>query len=100
MCGINKSHDKTWLAQQIDDLSAAHEANSATPWQVSDAPASYIEKMLPAIVGVEIRVNSLQGQWKLSQNQPEENKQGVIDGLNAQQDNAALEIAALVEAFR
>ena len=48
---------------------------------MSDAPADYVEKMLAAIVGIEIAVKSLEGKWKASQNQPEGNREGVIAGL-------------------
>jgi transcriptional regulator len=34
--------------------------------------------MLPTIVGIEISISSIEGQWKLSQNLPEVNKLGVI----------------------
>lgn len=52
--------------------------------------------MLPAIVGVEIKVSSLEGQWKLSQNQPEKNQQGVINGLSILNDSTSLAVASMV----
>ena len=36
-------------------LTQRFEAPRATPWQVTDAPADFIEKQLRAIVGIEIR---------------------------------------------
>ena len=38
----------------VTRLTQIHEADSAVPWEVSDAPADYIEQMLKAIVGIEM----------------------------------------------
>ncbi|MCJ8311568.1 MAG: FMN-binding negative transcriptional regulator [Saccharospirillaceae bacterium] len=74
--------EPSWLLQLIGDLTQHHEAKQQTPWMMSDTPAGYINKMLPAIVGLEIDISCIQGKWKLSQNQPEVNKLGVVKGLN------------------
>lgn len=71
-------HDPIWIHQALEILTTEHESQHNVPWAMSDAPASYIDKMLPAIVGIEIAVTSMTGQWKLSQNQPEINQLGVI----------------------
>lgn len=79
---IRYVHDPDWLAKVVGQMTAEQESSQATPWSLSDAPAEYIERMVASIVGVEIRITSMQGQWKLSQNQPKENIAGVIEGLN------------------
>jgi len=91
-------HDVDWIYTHIAELSDEHESGSNEPWAITDAPQDYIQKMLPAIVGLEIEVSSIEGQWKLSQNQVEENKQGVIEALKKSKDDASKQIAALVEA--
>ncbi|WP_428774426.1 FMN-binding negative transcriptional regulator [Vibrio sp.] len=91
-------HDPDRIYTIIDKLTTEHEAASVQPWSMSDAPADYIQKMLPAIVGVEIEVNSRVGQWKLSQNQPDVNQQGVVDGLISLDTPESKNIAALVKA--
>ncbi len=48
---------------------------------MSDAPQEYIDRLQAAVVGVEIEVTGIQGKFKLSQNQSDENKRGVRDGL-------------------
>jgi len=55
-----------------------------------------VEKMLKAIVGIEIHITKLQGKWKVSQNRPPQDQQGVIEHLQAH-DNS--EMAALVKQF-
>ena len=91
-------HDASWIHRALETLTTEHESKSENPWAMSDVPASYINKMLPAIVGIEIAVTSITGQWKLSQNQPEINQLGVIDGLSASAEANAQQVAARVQA--
>ncbi|MCJ2376422.1 FMN-binding negative transcriptional regulator [Vibrio sp. ZSDZ34] len=95
---VSYSHDPEWIYKVIDNLTTIHEAGSDTPWSIEDAPAKFIEKMLPAVVGVEIEVTSIVGQWKLSQNQPSVNKQGVFDSLIAMDDSNSQGVAVMVRA--
>jgi transcriptional regulator len=83
-----------WLRAQIDQMTSAQEAGRSQPWAVSDAPDAYITAQLQAIVGVEIPVSRIEGKWKVSQNQPERNRQGVADGLRS---HGAGAMADLVE---
>ena len=73
--------DADWLHAQVRELTAQQEASMPQPWQVDDAPADYIEKMLAAVVGIEIAVTQLTGKWKVSQNQPAENQQSLAQAL-------------------
>lgn len=73
--------DADWLHAQVRELTAQQEASMPQPWQVDDAPADYIEKMLAAVVGIEIAVTQLTGKWKVSQNQPAENQQSLTQAL-------------------
>ena len=66
------------------------------PWPVQDAPADYPARMLQAIVGIEIPVQRWVGKWKVSQNRPAPDRQGVVAGLMAQGSDAAAQMAALV----
>ena len=90
--------DEDWLRAFIDRLTTQHEAAQPEPWSTSDAPQGYIQKMLPAIVGLEIDITAITGQWKLSQNQPEQNRLGVIAGLSSERDSQHQQVAALVKA--
>lgn len=90
---ISFIHDQKWIYNMIDCLTSIHESNQEIPWSISDAPDTYIKKMLPAIVGIEISIDSIDGQWKLSQNQPEINKLGVINSL----ENYNLKMSELVK---
>jgi transcriptional regulator len=88
--------DATWLRRQLDLLVDSHESAFAAPWRVADAPPDYIDKMLAAIVGIEIEIRELTGKWKLSQNQPDANRAGVVAGLRRRESADALAMADLV----
>lgn len=89
--------DKSWLLAHVTALTTQHEASMALPWQVTDAPADYIDGMLTKIVGVEIPVTKLLGKWKVSQNRPMADRLGVVAGLNSQQTEKAAAMEALVK---
>lgn len=75
--------DPTWLKDHLHRLTDQHESGMSTPWSVDDAPTDFTERLMQAIVGVEIKINSLTGKLKASQNQPERNRAGVKAGLEA-----------------
>lgn len=88
--------DATWIRAQLERLSRHHEAGRARPWTLDDAPADYIEKLLRAIIGIEIPISRLSGKWKVSQNQPEVNRAGVVQGLREEDGDVARAMAEAV----
>lgn len=90
--------DPAWLLAFVTRLTQVHEAPQTLPWAVTDAPADYIDKLLGAIVGVEIPIQRLVGKWKTSQNRPVADQWGVVAGLTGQGGDAALAMAALMHA--
>lgn len=90
-------HDAVWLRQMVEDLTNRHEHGRAEPWRVSDAPTEYVEKLLGAIVGVEIPVTRLIGKSKLSQNRSVADRQGVVAGLEHEGSPALTDIATLIK---
>jgi transcriptional regulator len=75
--------DPVDLRALVDRLTRRHEANEPQPWNITDAPESYLRDQLRGIVGLEIAITRIEGKWKLSQNRPEADIQGVIDALDA-----------------
>lgn len=71
-------------------------AFQALPWSVADAPADYLDRMLGAIVGVEIPIVKLTGKWKMSQNRSEADQLGVVAGLLAKPDPLATAVADIM----
>lgn len=88
----------SWLRAQLDSLTKRNESSFPEPWAVSDAPPEHIERIMTAIVGVEVVITRLIGKWKVSQNQPTQNQVGVIAGLKASGLPESEAMAALVEA--
>jgi transcriptional regulator len=91
--------DQAWLRRQIEDLTRFNEAARAEPWTVTDAPDSFVAAMARGIVGIEIEIARIEGKWKVSQNRPEGDRRGVVEGLRAEADAPAHDMAALVAAF-
>lgn len=89
--------DAAWLRAHLEALTAHNEAAFAEPWHVADAPPDFTEKLIAAVVGIEIEITRLAGKWKVSQNQPPPNRAGVVEGLRTSSDSDALAVAALVE---
>ncbi len=90
--------DVAWVRAQLEALTQHNEAAFPEPWAVSDAPEDFTEKLIGAVVGIELVITRLIGKWKVSQNQPPQNQRSVIQGLNASGQNEAVAMAELVNA--
>ncbi|MBA4866095.1 FMN-binding negative transcriptional regulator [Streptomyces sp. PSKA54] len=88
--------DPAWIEAQIRRLTDRHETGYAEPWSVDQAPAKFIERQLRAVVGVEVVISRIEAKFKLSQNQPQENIEGVIAGLEARGQGDDSAVAAAV----
>lgn len=73
--------DRAWLRAFVEKLTNRHETGRPEPWKITDAPAEYIDKQLGAIIGLEIPITRLVGKWKVSQNRPAPDRDGVVEGL-------------------
>ena len=76
--------DQAWLRRQLDDLTRLKEGRRREPWGVNDAPADFVAAQIRGIVGIEIPITRIEGKWKVSQNRPEPDRAGVIQGLGAE----------------
>lgn len=73
--------DRAGLLDVVGRLSDRHERAQARPWSVADAPAGYIDKLLNGIVGLALTVTRVEAKRKMSQNKPDADRLGVIEGL-------------------
>jgi transcriptional regulator len=92
--------DRRWLRAFVERLTNRHEAGRRDPWKITDAPADYIDKQVGAIVGLEIPLTRLVGKWKVSQNRPAQDRDGVVEGLRRQGDPASVAMADAVRRAR
>jgi transcriptional regulator len=82
--GVVAVHDDpAWVADLVRELTDRHEAGSPAPWSVDDAPPKFFAGQLRAIVGVELAIARIDAKFKLSQNRPAADVDGVIAGLRA-----------------
>jgi transcriptional regulator len=89
--------DTERLRTVVTELTKKHEAAFPAPWQVTDAPATYIDSQLKAIVGFECQIRRLEGKQKFNQNRSVEDRRGVIEGLRALEEERKLQVAELME---
>jgi len=88
--GVVAVHDDpAWVADLVRELTDRHEAGSPAPWSVDDAPTKFFAGQLRAIVGVELAIARIDAKFKLSQNRPAADVDGVIAGLRAAGDPAS-----------
>jgi transcriptional regulator len=81
---LRRVEDPEWLRTAVTLLTEQHESGRDLPWAVTDPPATYVDKQLRAIVGLELTIERVEGKAKLSQNRSEEDRAGVVTGLRAE----------------
>jgi transcriptional regulator len=89
-------HDRDALLKIVEDMVARYETSRPSPWQIGE-PNAYLERMLRGIVGFRIEIATIEGKWKLSQNQPAERREKVLRALRAQGGEDAAAVADLME---
>ncbi len=80
--------DSAWLKAFLQEFTDTHERFRSPPWRVSDAPADFIERLIGAIVGFEMRIEKLEGKFKQSQNRPRADREGVARGRSLDPDRS------------
>jgi transcriptional regulator len=80
---IEVRQDEPWLLDHLRALVDRQEAGRPEPWSVDDPPEGYIATHAKAIVGLELRITSIEAKRKLSQNRLAMDFDGVVDGLEA-----------------
>jgi transcriptional regulator len=88
--------DEGALRDLVTRLTRRFEARNGTGWQVTDAPADYIERMLRGIVGLRLSIETIEGRYKLSQNRPAEDQASVAATLGASARAEDRAVAALM----
>jgi transcriptional regulator len=96
--------DPAWVEGVVRRLTAKHEAaRLSSPgqwpagpqafgqedraWSPDDAPRTFIEGQLRAIVGLELQITRIEAKAKLSQNRPVGDIAGIVGGLSARGDD-------------
>jgi transcriptional regulator len=90
--------DAARLHALVSRLTDHHEGPRAQPWAVTDAPETFIAGQLKGIVGIVLRIETLIGKRKLSQNRSEADRAGVVQGLADSADPADRAVAQVMAA--
>ncbi|MEQ1782502.1 MAG: FMN-binding negative transcriptional regulator [Hyphomonadaceae bacterium] len=90
---LHTFEDAAQLRDQLEALTDTMEAGLAAPWTVADAPPEFTAKLLNAITGVRMVVETMEGIRKLSQNQRQPERDGVLAGLSQSDDPVARLVA-------
>jgi transcriptional regulator len=93
--GVPKISDQAATVALLKDLVSKHEKPFEPPWDF-DANAAWIQNLLPEIAGFEIRIEKLQGKFKLNQNRSAADREGVIEALSGSEDPAQRAVASLM----
>ncbi|MGW0176497.1 FMN-binding negative transcriptional regulator [Rhodococcus sp. NPDC003322] len=78
--------DPDWLRTHVTAMTEEHERGRDKPWRVTEVEEENVTAMLRAIVGLELPIERVEAKAKLSQNQPDRNRQAVIDALAVSDD--------------
>lgn len=75
--------DEKYVRGIVGRLTRRHEEGTRDPrpWKMSDSEPEYINKMIEAIVGIEVEITKVEGKFKLSQNKDERDRSNVADQL-------------------
>ena len=85
------------LLNIVTRLTDHSERGQARPWQVREAPVEFIYGQLRGIVGIALRIETLVGKRKLSQNRAPADRDGAIAGLAESADPRDQAAAAAME---
>lgn len=83
-----------FMLPYITALTDKMESRREMPWQVSDAPSAYIEKLSNAIIGFSLKIENITHVKKLSQNKSKPDRDGVMQALEASDHLLERETAA------
>jgi len=88
--------DRVWMLNMLNRLTNSQEAGNTKPWRVGDGPAEFIDKLMQAIVGIEIPIDRLEGKLKASQDEDWQDRQGTVKGLQSSPADESQAMAKLV----
>jgi transcriptional regulator len=95
---VEMVEDPAALHAIVSELTREKEAAQPRPWAVADAPAPFVEGQLRAIIGLVLRIETLIGKRKLSQNRSAADREGATAGLAASADPRDQAVAAAMRA--
>jgi transcriptional regulator len=105
----NAEETTSFLDSQLNALSNFNEkvtmgytgeGDRPKAWQLSDAPTPYLNIMKKAIIGMEIKIERMEGKFKMSQEMGDGDVDGVVKGFNNLESEVGSKMANTVEQRR
>lgn len=87
--------DQERFATILSDLVEFHEKDRPARWDAK-IPEAFRDKLMKAIVGIEIPISRIEGKFKLNQNRPDD-MPNVIAALESSADQTDREVAQLMQ---
>ena len=88
--------DPDRLLALLHETVSIYEAGARPPWSLETVDPDFRQRMTGSIVGFSIKIESMQGCWKLNQHHSESRRAGAIGGLTERAQGDDLEIADLM----
>lgn len=79
--GTARLMDRTALSDSLSNLTALYEEDGA--WSPDNLPGTAYDRMVGAVVGIEIPITQITGKQKLSQNRAREDRAQIVSALEA-----------------
>ncbi|PYI06508.1 negative transcriptional regulator family protein [Aspergillus sclerotiicarbonarius CBS 121057] len=104
-CDSKAEETGNFLQRAVEDLTNQSESSimgytgtegRPGPWKVSDAPVPYVDILKKNIIGIEIKIERLQGKVKMSQEMGKGDREGVINGFEGLESEAGKGVAQMV----
>lgn len=80
---ISIHDDERYVRGVVARLTRTHEASQSKPWKMTDSTPEFIDGMLKAIVGIEVKLSRLVGKHKLSQNKGQRDRESAAHAVKA-----------------
>src|SRR5689334_21273123 len=97
---LHTMDDPDRLYAHLERLVKRNEGARAEPWKITDAPADYLREQMRYIVGLELRIERLEGRYKLSQNRDAADQEGARAGLASGNERERAVAEAIQKATR
>lgn len=91
--GTIKIQEGEELLASLKTLTDKYEKYSQKPVTVDGMSKPYLEKEIRGIIGVSIKINSIEASFKLSQNRDDKNHAEIVKQLKARGDAASADVA-------
>ena len=98
-CRARLVEDRAELARLVADLMRHHEARAGGGARFEDYPRDYVDRMLRAVVGVELAIVRVEAAFKLSQNRSASEREFLSSNLRAGGAPAQSALADLIERY-